>query len=347
MYKLAIKDNKKILLSKNYNYVFDLTDGLFLRWGRKHFDDPQFSPFGPEILDIEITTKCNGVNGKLCSYCYKSNTKDGHNMSYETFVDILNKVNENQQLCQLAFGLGSTAEENPDLWKMCEYARSQNIIPNGTIADITDETADKIAQNFGACAVSIHNKENGYGSVKKLTDRGMTQCNIHQVIYNENYEEILQLIDDIKKDSRLEKLNAVVFLSLKKTGRAENNKNMTQMSQENFNELILYALEKNINFGMDSCSAIKFLKFIEMYPEYKYFETYIEPCESFGLFSSYVNVMGKYYPCSFVEMIKDYPYFADLTKVKSFTKEVWQSEWMKKIRNKSLKNNRKCLDFQI
>lgn len=344
-YEVKITKDKKIVFGPNYNYSFDMNTGYFARWGNTLEDNPTYSPIGPEILDIEITTKCNGINGKLCSYCYKSNTQEGYNMSFETFKSILDKVNENQQLCQLAFGLGSTGEENPDIWKMCEYARSIHVIPNGTIADITDETANKIVKYFGACAVSNHSKDSCYDSVKKLTDRGLTQTNIHAVIYSENLQQVFELIDDIAGgDERLSRLNAVVFLSLKKTGRATNG-NTTQLTQDEFNSLINYALEKNISFGFDSCSAHKFINFINANPQYKQFETYVEPCES-GVFSSYIDVHGKFHPCSFCEHKKGM-YNIDCNEIKSFTKEVWFDEKTNNFRDKLLKADRHCPIFKI
>ena len=67
----------KIAIGEDYKYIFNKTNGDFMRWGKTYDEDPNFSPIGGEILDIEITTICNGINGKLCPFCYKSNTPDG------------------------------------------------------------------------------------------------------------------------------------------------------------------------------------------------------------------------------------------------------------------------------
>ncbi len=84
---------QKIVHSKRYNYVFNRQTGFFARWGKKKKDDPKFSPFGAEIADIEVTTSCSGLtyDGKdhLCKFCYKSNTPNGKNMSFETFRKML------------------------------------------------------------------------------------------------------------------------------------------------------------------------------------------------------------------------------------------------------------------
>lgn len=225
---------KKIVRSKTYNYNFDKETGFFARWGKTKEDDPLFSPFGPEILDIEITTKCDGVGGKLCPFCYKSNTPNGKNMSFETFKKMIDKfptyeqelvviVVDNQYgfgyppkgnvktkkgdklakdikegdildiykkewshspqivtavrakkkkvpfLTQVAIGADSKAESNPDLWKMMDYCRKKGVIPNITVAQITDKTADKLVDKCGAVAISRYDDKNiCYDSVKKL-----------------------------------------------------------------------------------------------------------------------------------------------------------------------------------
>ncbi len=328
--------NAKNFISKDYNYHFNLSTGYFERWGATIDDDPSYSPYGPEILDCEISTICN----KGCPYCYKSNTNTGKNMSFDTFKKVIEKINVNNQLTQVAFGLGATAEENPDLWKMCEWLRSINIVPNGTVADITDETATKIAKYFGAVAISIHGDKNiCYGMVKKLTDLGMKQVNIHHVIYAENHTETYEIFNDIKKDPRLEKLNAIVLLSLKKKGRAEKG-DFHPMSQFEFTNMVNYALDHKISLGFDSCSAHKFMTAIKNHPDNKRMMEQCEPCES-NLFSAYCSVDAEYFPCSFSEGLVE---GQSIISCKNFLDEVWNvGDW----RNKLLDNKRKCVLYSI
>jgi hypothetical protein len=61
----------KVVASENYNYIFNRENGFFARWGKTKEDDPEFSPFGPEILDIEISEVCN----MGCTFCFPSGTK--------------------------------------------------------------------------------------------------------------------------------------------------------------------------------------------------------------------------------------------------------------------------------
>jgi hypothetical protein len=47
-------DNEKVKLvrSSNYNFNFNKSDGFFIRWGKDIIDNPKYSPYGPEILDL-------------------------------------------------------------------------------------------------------------------------------------------------------------------------------------------------------------------------------------------------------------------------------------------------------
>lgn len=339
------KDPWVFRCSEHYKSLFNKQSGLFLRWGKTREEDPKYCPYGPEIADIEITTVC----GNGCSYCYKDNKSTGKNMSLETFKQLINKINTNQTLTQVAFGLGATGEENPNLWEMCKFLREEEIVPNGTVANISNRTADKIAKLFGACAVSFHgNKDNCYGSIKKLTDRRLIQTNMHLVIHDDNYDEVLSVVKDIKTDPRLAKLNAVVLLSLKPKGRALSN-GLKVITQSKFASLIEYLLDNNIRFGMDSCSSHKYIHFLNKTRKLSKKQknqhlTYIEPCESFAVFSSYFNVDGIYYPCSFAEKIFD---GINVLNCEDFVKDVWNGAIMSTARKKSIASNRKCLLYNM
>jgi len=315
-------------------------------------DDPDFAP-APEILDIEVTTICNGVPDKPelpykdgikspCQWCYKSNTPNGKNMSFETFRKVVDKFP--LSLTQMALGADSECMSNPEVFKMMEYARSRGIVPNITVANISDDTADKLSKVAGAVAVSRYaNQDVCYDSVKRLTDRGMKQVNIHQLVCEQTFEDCKETLNDILIDERLKKLNAIVFLSLKKKGRGEK---YTQLSQEKFKYLVDFCFEHNINFGCDSCSAPKFLNSVKGHKYYKEISMRVDPCES-SLFSSYINVDGKFYPCSFTEGTSgtygDWKDGIDLTKDNfDFFKDLWFSDKVVQWRNNLLNNKDKC-----
>lgn len=340
--KLFENNKVKMFRSPNYNYNFSKETGYFARWGKTEEDDPKIAPM-PEILDIEITSICDGG----CSFCYKGNTTSGHNMSFDTFKTIIDKM---PWLTQCALGADATGLSNPDMFKMMKYSRSKGIIPNLTIADVSDKVADKLASVAGAVAVSYYNtKRFDFGnacanSIKKLTDRGMKQINIHFCIHQDSFNDAMNLIDQLKIDSRFEKLNAIVFLSLKKKGRAKTG--FKQLPQEKFNKLIQKAIYNKINWGCDSCSAHKTLIAIKDNENFEELQKHIEPCES-SAFSSYLNEQGHFFPCSFAELTEDWETGIDVVNCKDFIKDVWMHPRVIKFRNSLLKNNRNCPIYDI
>jgi hypothetical protein len=344
----GIRKGKKFLFSEKYHHLFDVRSGISLRWGKTQNDDPPCSPFGPEIADVEISTVCNGS----CSYCYKSNTAEGKNMPLATFKKIIGNINCNRQLTQVAFGLGATAEENPELWDMCAYLRDNDIVPNGTVANVSGETARKIARWFGACAVSMHLDSFGknvcYDNVQRLTDCGIQQVNIHYVLCEETYNALFDVFNDIKTDARLGALNAIVLLSLKQKGRACGG-DFHQLSQHKFSTLVNFALDNKIDIGFDSCSACKFRVAIQGRRDETQLLVFTEGCEA-SLFSLYANVEGRYFPCSFAEGI-DTGYLGawregiDLTNT-DFIDGVWNNKLTQQFREDLLKKQ-SCLLYTI
>jgi len=91
-YIIAEQDGFKTLSGEDYNYVFNMSNGYFCRWGATKEEDPRFSPCGPEIADIEISTACSGLEGIPCRFCYKSNKTTGDYMSFEKFRTIFHNL---------------------------------------------------------------------------------------------------------------------------------------------------------------------------------------------------------------------------------------------------------------
>ena len=166
--------------------------------------------------------------------------------------------------------------------------------------------------------------------------------NMHFMISQETYDQAIETLDDIKNDKRLEKLNAIVFLSLKQRGRGEK---FTPLSEGKFKYLVNYALDKNINIGFDSCSAYKFLKSVEDHQRFEHFKMCSEPCES-SAFSIYCNTEGHFFPCSFAEGIREWKEGLDIGNCKDFLKDIWNhkktNEFRKKLLSTKHFNNLGC-----
>jgi len=329
----------KVIRSKGYTHYFNRDTGFSARWGDTKEDNPTMCPLGPEILDMEISTICN----LKCKACYKSNTDVGNNMSFDKAKIILDKMPIS--LCQVAYGIGSI-KGNPDLWQILEYTRSKNIIPNITVNghDIDDEEITKLANTCGAVAVSHYNDNDCYGTVKRLTEAkkesGATlrQVNIHQLCCLEKLDECYSVIKSAKEDDRLRELNAVVLMTLKPKGNR--NTFTTLDSLEKFKSLFKTAVECGVSLGMDSCAAPQAFKAIESLSMMKSAPS-IESCES-GIFSSYINVEGDYYPCSFSEGVGEWKNGISVLDASDFVKDIWYNARVNSWRKNILCSSQKC-----
>lgn len=345
---MKIFENKefKILRSENYNYNFNKVNGMFARWGATLEQDPDYSMYGAEILDLEISSggDCKGD----CPFCYKCNGGDQptYNMTLEEFKIILDKMPKT--LTQIAFGI-MNIDTNPDFFLMMEYARSKGVIPNYTThgIDTEPEWVDKTAELCGAVAVSIVDKEETYNTIKKFTDAGMTQVNIHYMLSEETYERALSVVDDIASDERLSKMNAIVFLQYKSKGRYPEAFHSIQSPQK-YIDLIEYCNKKGIRFGFDSCSAPLFFKSMEKFyfqsnkDKYMNMVELAEPCES-TLFSSYINCKGEFFPCSFSEGSDEWSEGLSVLDCDDFLKDIWHNPRITDFRNRIINSSKGCI----
>jgi hypothetical protein len=329
-------DGIKHVRSPGYNYAFDPVSGEFARWGSTFEEDPKVGQL--EIFDLEVSTVCNGIPqpgseiAVPCKHCYKSNTKVGENMSFETFKAIFDKLPKT--LTQIAFGIGDL-DANKDLVKMFDYCRfndhNPGVVPNLTINGhgLTPYWVSTLAKFCGGIAVSVYdNKDVCYNAVEKLINAGIKQVNIHCVIANESLGRCHEVVDDVVTDSRLKGVKAVVFLTLKPKG--DRNKWTSVKNLNDYRDLIQYAFDKEVGIGFDSCSAPTFLAAMKDHPQFERLSQLSESCES-DRFSGYANVKGEYWHCSFTEEMPGWECI-DLLKITNFEKEVWNSPAVKKFR---------------
>jgi len=336
----------KIVKSERYNYLFNKTTGFFARWGETKEDNPDMSPFGPEIADIEISTVCHGIGNymdsrKPCPWCYKSNTGCGINMSLDTFKTVFHKLPRN--LTQIAFGIGDI-DGNPDLWRIMEYCRSNSynsIVPNITVngMGVDKEVSKRLADLCGAVAVSrYHISDVCYNAISNLSEGGLKQVNIHQLLAAETYDSCFRLLEDTQKDARLSGLNAIVFLMLKPKG--DRNKYHAIDGMNKFNKLIKTAQDMGVSVGMDSCTAPLMFKFAEAFDQPGIIPS-IEPCES-TLFSIYINADAEVFPCSFTEGTEKWERGISMLEVNDFMKEVWFGQRLSEWRESLMASSKGC-----
>lgn len=345
--KYVIKDSAwvKHCSGPNYNFGFYKENGFFARWGRYKKHNPSFSPIGPELLDVEITTSCDGINGHPCAFCYKSNTPQGTFMPFKVYKKLFKAVPPS--VCQIAFGVDSHCTTNPDCWEIFHYTRSRGVIPNVTVAQIDNETAGELAKVMGAVSVTVHDdKEICYGAVRMLAEHALKtkilkQINVHVMVSMETLPLVYSVLNDT---AHMPQVNSVVLLALKQKGRGEK---FHPLPQEHFKMIVKHAFRVGAKIGFDSCNCHKFLDCVKDHPQYENFKLVAEPCESFGLFSAYITVDGIYFPCSFCEGEKGWEQGIDVLKCNDFLKDIWYSKKLNKWRKMSLKNRRKCLMFDV
>jgi len=345
-YIIEENDTLKVLKSPELNYIFSKKTGFSAVWGASEKDDPDYSPFGPFIVDMEITTICKGPGGHLCPFCYKANTPNGQYMSFDLFKQTFDKLPDTVQ--QIAFGVDAECESNPYVWEIMSYCRNKGVIPNVTVADISDDTADMLASLCGAVAVSRYtNKNFCYDSVKKLVDRGMKQTNIHQMISQETLHQVWETLDDIIHcEPRLKGLNAIVFLSLKQKGRGTG---YTPLSSGEFATIVNFCIRNNISFGFDSCSAPKFLESVKGHEQEEQFKVVAEPCES-TRFSAYIDVSGNFIPCSFMPGVNGWDRGLSVPECNDFVRDIWNHERTTLFRDKCVScmhDSKACQYFEV
>lgn len=318
--------------AKKYSWVFNTENGFFIRSGETLTKDPLYSPRGPEIADIEISTICHGPTNEgsaPCKFCYKSNNHVGSNMTLDTFKIILDNINPENNLTQVALGIGDI-DANPDLFDIMEYCRSKNIIPNITIngARLTSDIVNKLQTLCGGISVSHYGDELCFNAIDQLLSNKPKnlQINIHKILSKETFDDCIRLKQVLYEDPKYKNI-AIIFLLLKPVG-SRNNLSVIRDIQHYSK---LYSEYPSVRIGFDSCSA----PISYFFSKRKIEHCYIEPCES-TLFSCYINVDGISFPCSFVEQLDVYNGM-DLSKpLKNPLNEWWFGEEYNNFRNKVL-----------
>jgi hypothetical protein len=356
-------DNWKAFRSSVYNYNFNKHTGYFERWGRTFDDDPNMSIFGPEIVDIEITSTVNdneevpkdmlitngGCRGN-CSFCYKghTNSKRQIHMTLITLKGVLDKLPIT--ITQIAFGI-CDIDSHPQFFEILEETRNRGIVPNFTNSGVgvTWNLAKRTAELCGAVAVSVNMNHPvvAYEAINKFTNvSDKLQVNIHYMLSEETYDGVFQLIKDIKELDLLKQFKgAIVFLCYKDK---QNNPNYHSVrSIEKYKRLIEDVQNNGINIGFDSCSAQMYLATIKGSQDEYLLSQYVELCES-GLFSAYINCKGKYFPCSFSEcMPQEWETGIDIIKSLNFMKDIWYNKRTVKWRKRLLNRKRSCPIYQL
>jgi radical SAM protein with 4Fe4S-binding SPASM domain len=192
-----------------------------------------------------------------------------------------------------------------------------------------------------------------FDAVKALSDAGVHQVNIHQVLSKETLDDCYSLLVKASGDERLKgSLKAVVFLTLKPKGPRNTHSIITDIAE--YRQLINQANMLGVTLGMDSCSAGMYLRAMKDAPNFDRLSEMVESCES-TLFSSYLNVDGEFFPCSFTEGEKGWETGLSVLHAKDFLQDIWYHPKTKQFREANLATTdkkvcgdcRSCVTFPV
>ncbi len=342
--------------SKDYNFLFDTVSGSFARWGENPEDDPQLCEFGPEIVDIEISTvvehsrdvppgwllTTGGCSGG-CPGCYKSSSPKA--LTAHMPVAVATKIFEAlpNHTCQVALGI-LDIDSHPEMLEIMRVARQHGIVPNVTLTGkhLTEDMASKLGEVVGGCAVSVHEHmaDENLEAIRLLA-KYVSQVNIHLVVYEERTDWLKTILPRIKREVG-DLIHAVLFLHYKPVPRQI----FSAPSIDSLKNLVIMAENLELSYGFDSCSAGKYLKVVADRDNYDELVQCVEPCES-TLFSLYINTFGKAYPCSFAEQGEG----VDVVDCSDFVEDVWRADELEEFRKKLLASScggdcRQCVIYE-
>lgn len=275
--------------SNSYNFIGDTKTGVTFRWGKNLKDNPLFAPH-PELADISISNHCS----KACSFCYRNSTTNNSFITLKEYNHILDSLQHPKwgNVFQIAIG-GGEPLEHPDFIEIINATHSRNIVPNFTTnGDLIDNMiAEAIASKVGAVAISCQNiEELDYTKVDILFEYGI-KTNIHFLL---NSDTLQQAIDVLKGqyNKSLTKINAIIFLTYKPCGRADESKTLS-LSNDFLNFVNLIDNSQCCSkIGFDACFVPNLMRYTKVN------SNYIDPCEC-AFFSVYIDEKMNVKPCSF------------------------------------------------
>lgn len=353
-------ENNHILKYSDYKFkfieVFNTLTGEYIRSGiLKDGKDTDIDPFMrsfPGLLDIGIMGGCKAASKGLCraggsiSGCYQGARKydPEKDMKLDDYKSIIDEGKENG-LMQVALGGAGNPNDHQYFNEICEYTRSNNIVPNYTTSgiDLTDDAVVTTKKYCGAVAVSWYYQKFTVDALKKFIDAGC-KTNIHFVLSKETINDAIDLLEkhmlQWKDDNKIyiynfeeNPINAFIFLLYKPVGlgRIDNMLTLENDSEKIQKFFFLVSKEHPFKIGFDSCSIPAIVNFSEDIDENS-----IDTCEG-GRFSAYISANMHMMPCSFDQEMK---WGVDLRN--HTLKEAWESDKFNDFRSRLMHSCMNC-----
>jgi radical SAM protein with 4Fe4S-binding SPASM domain len=300
---------------EGYNFVCIQETGATFRWGDSLSENPYMAPW-PELADISISNYCTNA----CKYCYKSSNEEGMFMSLEEYKFVLDQLTSEKygSIFQVALG-GGEPLLHPQFNEILEVTEQHGIIPNYTTCGkfFDPENIESTSKYCGSVAISWDPYRNNLSLEElsnlgsRLVDEGI-KTNIHYVISEKTIEMATRMLEG-EYDDYIKDFNAIIFLTYKPTGRADNSDIIKSPDKlRSFLEMVDNPTTE-IKIGFDACFVPSLLKGTKVDNDL------IDSCEC-GFFSVYVSENLDVSPCSFCNNI-NYGY-----SLKEFDfDDIWQN----------------------
>ena len=289
---------------------------------------------------IKINDKLIFFNDDIVYDGKKMKAIDYPELNWET--DICNC----SPLLQLAFGI-TNLTTNPELLKICAFAQKIGITPNITCHGrdvVSDAFMKALCDMCGSIAVSKYDKDLTYNFIERLAYNGARQINMHLLVSEETYDDIIETFKDVKTDKRLQYLDCIILLFLKQRGRGEG---YHRISEEKADAMFDFALDNNISIGFDICSSHRFCSFVNKYQnKMKNFPNLYDFCDS-ACFAGYTNTLGEYCPCSFVERNGIWAESPNVLECHNFIDDIWNGEKNNLYRSVLIGKDKYCIYYDV
>lgn len=255
--------------STSYNFIGDTETGVTFRWGKSLKENPLFAPH-PELVDISISNHCS----KACSFCYRNSTKNNSFITLKEYNYILDSLQHPKwgNVFQIAIG-GGEPLEHPNFIEIINATHTRNIVPNFTTnGDLIDNTvAKEINSKVGAVAISCQNiEELNTGKIDVLSKYGI-KTNIHFLLNSDTLQQAINILRG-QYNKSLTKINAIIFLTYKPCGRADESKTLS-LNDDFLSFVNLIDNSQCITkIGFDACFVPNLMKYTKVNANY------IDPC---------------------------------------------------------------------
>lgn len=275
--------------SADYNFLGDTDTGTTFRWGRTAADDPPAAPW-PELADISVSNRCS----KACSFCYRDSRPEGGLMSPADYSRVLDELTDPRWGApfQVALG-GGEPLEHPGFLEILEETARRGIVPNFTTNGslVTSGLAGRLAGKAGAAAVSVAGFSDADLSPARILAEAGLRVNLHFILDEASLSRAAAFLEGAF-DAGLAGVNAVVFLTYKRSGRARDARG--PRAGDALDAFLARAdrPSTSVRFGFDACLVPALMRGTGID------QRLVDSCEC-AFFSVYVDERMTVKPCSF------------------------------------------------